>query len=261
MYIEKLVMHNFGRIDKFTLDKSDLITYDGTPKPIILLGKNGAGKTTLLSSIADSFFEIARDSGFGNVLPKDGAGHKYFKVSGGTNQKHGSSYGLCFIKYTNNIQYLNKSGILSNQDCLNHIAEINLLNGYIDEGNNKLNNVASINNNDIIKDQFEKNSYLYFPSDRFEYPEWIVGDFIDENFDDRAIFGGELGRKILVRNNLNNIKQWIKNVILDSRVEMGVSVVNGQPQFGMLPQYASNIYFANSKSNIELILSKIVLAT
>lgn len=258
MYIEKLVMHNFGKIDRFALDKDDLLKLDCSPKPIILLGKNGAGKTTLLSSIADSFFEVARSSGFNDVLPINGAGYKYFKVSGGTNQKTGTDYGLCFVKYTNGVQYLNKSGKLPTQDCISHIAETTILPNYKDEGNVKLNNAKVTNNNNAIQTQFENNSYLYFSSDRFEYPEWLGNNFIDESFDDKTISGGELGRKILVRNNLNNIKQWIKNVILDSRVEVETTLVDGQSMLRIVPHHMPNLSYANSKINIEAILSKIM---
>ncbi|MBX9867749.1 MAG: AAA family ATPase [Burkholderiales bacterium] len=269
MYIEKLVIHNFGAIDKFELDKADLINLDGNPKPIILLGKNGSGKTTLMSSIADSFFEIAQAAGFNDVLPKSGSGYSYFKVSGGLNQKLDKDYGLCYFKYNNDLQYVNKSGELTIAQYKAYTNEANpFAEGFTENENIKLNNTRQLNSDKKIQNDFFNNTYLYFPSDRFEYPHWMNENFINETFEDNTIYNGKLGKKILIRDNLKYIKQWIIDVVLDSRAEIGIRT----PQIITSPimQQLESILFTDprsindirllqkSKSNIERIISAIL---
>ncbi|MBX9598837.1 MAG: AAA family ATPase [Burkholderiales bacterium] len=259
MYIEKLIIHNFGAIDRFELDKFDLLNHDENPKPIILVGKNGSGKTTLLSSIADSFFEIAKSSGFDDVLPQNGAGYSYFKMSGGINQKLETSYGLCYLKYTNDIQYINKSGILTLQQYKEYTNESNpFTEGFTEHKNIKLSNTHRLNTESLIQNHIQQNTYLYFPSDRFEYPHWMTDNFITENFDDREIYDNNLGKKILIRDNLKNIKIWIKDIVLDSRAELTIIEPTGSAHYSDQRPIQHIKMLKQSKNNIEQILSAIL---
>lgn len=58
MYIKKISIKSHGPID--SLDYSFRFAADGSPVPLVLIGKNGSGKTLLFASIVDSFVEAKR---------------------------------------------------------------------------------------------------------------------------------------------------------------------------------------------------------
>ena len=49
MYVNNIKIKNYGSIEEFDIKTN--FNEDGSPKPIILMGKNGSGKTLLLSQI------------------------------------------------------------------------------------------------------------------------------------------------------------------------------------------------------------------
>ena len=49
MYVNNIKIKNYGSIEEFEIKAN--LNEDGSPKPIILMGKNGSGKTLLLSQI------------------------------------------------------------------------------------------------------------------------------------------------------------------------------------------------------------------
>lgn len=257
MYINNIFIENMGAVEKLQLTSTQLIKADQSPKTLVLVGKNGTGKTTLLSSIVDSLYELSNKA-FSDVLPKDGMGHKYFRISGATNIRVGSNYAFSYIDFISNqkskYEYIEKNGQISIDELkqkTNLLLNINELNK---KGNFK--NTTDTSENKEFQDDFSSNSYCYFPSDRYELPYWLNKGSISqsEQFLDVQRFNGILDREILVRRSINDIKQWILEVFLDSRADLifvdnKVITSTDLPTLKLLKQ---------SIENIENILSKIV---
>lgn len=246
-----------GAIEKLQLTSSQLIKADKNPKTLILVGKNGTGKTTLLSSIVDSLYELSNKA-FSDVLPKDGMGHKYFRISGATNIRVGSNYAFSYIDFISNKQskyeYIEKNGQISIEELkqkTNHLLNINELNK---QGNFK--QTTNTEKNKEFQDDFFSNSYCYFPSDRYELPYWLNKDSISESeqFLDVQRFNGVLDREILVRRSINDVKQWILEVFLDSRADL----IFVDDKVITSTDLATLKLLKQSIENIENILSKIV---
>lgn len=96
MYLNKIMIEKYGCNWKIYLDKEQLIKADGTPRVIVLVGKNGT-VTMLMSGIVDALYELS-NSAFSDILPKEGFGHKYFKVS--RNIRSNASYGFNYLKFS-----------------------------------------------------------------------------------------------------------------------------------------------------------------
>lgn len=58
IYLSDCLIENAGPIE--SLDLTASFNVDGTPKPLVIVGKNGTGKSILLSYIVDSLFELAK---------------------------------------------------------------------------------------------------------------------------------------------------------------------------------------------------------
>lgn len=223
-----------GAIEKFYLDKEQLIKADGTPRVIVLVGKNGTGKTTLMSGIVDALYELS-NSAFSDILPKEGFGHKYFKLSGSRNIRSNASYGFNYLKFSQNVknyEYFDKSGVIDTNNSNSKISEISnsqvVIQSSLSENENSKTITPTEDENDF-KNDFSSNSYCYFPSDRYELPYWINESTVNqlEQFKEIRKYSGYLNREITVRKSLKEIKNWILDVFLDSRTNINF-LDNGQ---------------------------------
>jgi 5S rRNA maturation endonuclease (ribonuclease M5) len=255
MYLKNIFIENMGSIKKISLVENQLIKNDHTPRVIVLVGENGTGKTTFLSSIVDAFYQLGQDC-FEDVLPKDGAGYKYFKISGATNKRLNTEHGFSYIQFSiaphgKKYEYIDKNGQLTLQECTNKTNGLLTLNQNWQDNNNFKHNTKTKNDSNFIQD-FEANSYCYFPSDRFEYPYWINKETVktQEQFTDYTNFTGQLNKSILLRNTLSDLKSWILDIFLDTLYMHEVNIDNDQKQ--------SISIFQISLFNIENILSEVL---
>lgn len=257
MYINNIFIENMGAIEKLQLTSSQLIKTDENPKTLILVGKNGTGKTTLLSSIVDSLYELS-NSAFSDILPKNGNGYKYFRISGASNMRVDSSYAFAYIEYKNkdnhNYEYIEKNGQISSSSLKEKTQ--NLLRINISDKNGNFKEITNTEESSEFKKDFSSNSYCYFPSDRYELPYWLNRETIkqSEQFVDIKRFNDQLDREILVRRSIDDIKQWILDVFLDSRADL---VFEG-PNVSTKISTSTLRLLKQSIENIENIISKIV---
>ena len=262
LYLKNIIIENMGAIERFELLEKDLIKTDNNPRILILVGQNGSGKTTLLSSIVDAFHELANKA-FDNVLPKQGAGYKYFKVSGATNIRNSSTYGFNYLQFSeenNKYEYIDKNGQLNFADCqLKTNNLLTLSNNWKEENNHKI--VTNIEKNEKFSNDFNLNSYCYFPSDRFEYPYWLNNPIIEQNeqFIDKQIFNRQFDKEILIRRSLTELKSWILDVYLDSRPDLIKTIQeNGAPLYNTKQNLPDIDLLKISVDNINLLLSEIL---
>lgn len=110
MFIEKLYYQNVGPIGE--LDLTFRKNKNGTPVPLIIVGKNGSGKSILLSNIVDAFYELAGRA-YDNATETGGNGHLYYKEISPQQIRVGQNHMLAHIYFrqdNKNIEYLFKSG-------------------------------------------------------------------------------------------------------------------------------------------------------
>mgnify|MGYP000919451425 CR=1 FL=1 len=257
MYIYNIFIENMGAIEKLQLTSSQLIKADKNPKALILVGKNGTGKTTLLSSIVDSLYELS-NSAFSDILPKNGNGYRYFRISGASNIRVGSSYAFAYIDYknadSNRYEYIEKNGQISSSVLREKTHNLLTINLTDQDGNFK--EITNTEGNAEFKKDFSSNSYCYFPSDRYELPYWINRETISqsEQFIDLKRFNDQLDREILVRRSIDDIKQWILEVFLDSRADL---IFDGD-RATVKTDFNTLKLLKQSIENIENIISNIV---
>jgi len=261
MYLKNIFVENTGSVENLKILENDLFQTSGNPKPIIMLGKNGSGKTMLLSSITDSFFELANKP-FEDILPKNGVGYSYYKISGGGNQKVNTSYGFTYLQFKegeNTYEYIDKNGKISASVCKEKTENLlSITQDWKEEGNYK--NVTDTTTNKDFKNDFQRNSYCFFPSDRFEYPHWLNRETASKNsqFADNIRFNNKFGKSILARTSLDQIKGWVLDVFLDSRADI---IVNPGGELSMKQNAQNIILLQRGKQNIEDILSAILCRT
>lgn len=262
MYLKNIIIENMGAIDRFELLEKDLIKSDGIPKVVILVGQNGSGKTTLLSSIVDAFYEFGNKL-FEEVLPKNGIGYKYFKIYGGTNLKIDCKYGFNFLQFESDkkYEYIDFIGNLEIEDLkqkTNNLLSL-LINTKQTDNPNKL--TTDCKSNKELKNDFLLNNYCFFPSDRSEQPYWLNNEISvkKDEFKEIEKFSNKLGKEILIRQSLFELKSWILDVYLDSRADIIKTIQdNGEPLYNTKQNLPDIDLLKISVDNINLLLSKIL---
>ena len=168
MYIDKLEYKNVGPINEMVL--STRKSKDGTPVPLVLVGKNGSGKSIFLSNIVDSFYEIA-DKVYDNATENSEGGHQYYKEISPEQIQIGQNYmvsHICMSQGDGTIEYVFKSGEYAFEEFRKE-SEIDINLNWNSEVNYK--NVAG--DNKKINEAFEKKYYLFF------WPRTLCKAFVD----------------------------------------------------------------------------------
>lgn len=261
MYLKNIIIENIGAIERFELLEKDLIKVDNNPRVLILVGQNGSGKTTLLSSIVDAFYEFGNKL-FEEVLPKNGMGYKYFKVYGGSNLKINSQYGFNFLQFESDIkyEYLDFIGALEISELQQKTNSLLTLSVNTSQINNPNKLTTECKSNEILKKDFILNSYCFFPSDRFENPYWLNTEisFTNEKFNENEKFSNKLNKEILIRKSLSDIKSWILDLFLDSRVDIIKVPYNNNSLYNIKQNVNDIELLKKSVENINVLLSKIL---
>ena len=253
-------MENVGPLEVVDLslpfDESD------APKPVVLVGQNGSGKTVLLSHIVDALIEFAKNAYQDILVGQVGVRTPYFKTVGGTNQRTGTNFGIALLKFSDGESdycYLDKSGTLDPNSYEKTNGRFSALASWPTEDNHK---VAPIPEG-YSERFFRESSVCYFPSARHERPHWLNPEGVANEpiFSFAENYTGRLYKPVIVESAAQENKQWLLDVILDSRAEVQPVVVRQDPpQLGL--GIASNQndlwWLLQSRHMVDAILKQIL---
>jgi predicted ATP-binding protein involved in virulence len=210
MYLEEMRIINYGAIEDLSYKFS--FNDDGTPMPIVLVGRNGVGKTLLLSNIIHSLIQMKRQQY--NELPEvDGT--KYYRVGTKEYIKTEKNYSYINYKYTANSS---STDLAVNNFQYFKTSEYNeAIHKNIDIGEKKLIETGFFGKATKPEDKaFDSNVFLYFPVDRYYVPKWLNKkneklSFITDNSNSVGYSNSDMIRD----NILEDIESWILDVIID----------------------------------------------
>ena len=134
MYIKEIDVENLGPIEKANIKFN--FNEDGSPKPLILVGKNGSGKSTLISNIVDSFYEFAAKA-YSNIQINDKNKNQFscfFKILSPKEITVGKNYLYSHIRFDEEVEYRFVNGFIPEEKFIGIGGELNDLkknNGYV----------------------------------------------------------------------------------------------------------------------------------
>lgn len=273
MYIKEIDVENLGPLEKANIKFS--FNEDGSPKPLVLVGKNGSGKSTLISNIVDSFYEFASKS-FNNLrIPQNGANsYAYFKIISPSEISIGKEYLYSRIKFRSTecekIEYLFAKGQFSNEKLLEIGGNESHKNETEDNVSFKSLNIQIDKESAFVKKVLDENVIAYFSPERYEKPSWLHKAYYDKyvaeydseteiaRFRLNEVFRNQLRNPISVSCGEDDLLQWLLDIIVDSRAEVDFSSYN-EPQHSY---NADNLNDAKTLSiareNVQKILSSIL---
>lgn len=226
----------------------------------VLCGINGRGKTTILSYIVDAFYEMAKLNYHGSFEGKE---NKYYRLSSSSHTIKPEKPSLVYIRFVIDdqlVDYIDVRGALSEADYNRLVTyegkvsykNINLLLASSDTAK-----LFSCVDSDIkLKNAF-RNVLTYFPSYRYELPGFLNTPYKSEAvISNKVRFTGELINPIEVCEGLDELSNWILDVVLDWQV-------NKQTEVEMAPQGPVNVDVTPENGvwkNLSLLIQNILIS-
>lgn len=257
MYLKQAVIENSGSIRRIDVDLA--FRSDGAPKPLVLVGANGGGKTNILSLITDALFEAAAVH-YENILPSKGVGRSWFRLVGGRTTTVGTAGGFTLFRFEHegkDLVYKEKAGIVDHVEAKKRVPDD--LEGAVNwstEGSMKEFPIED----EVSRRIFENGVYAYFPASRSEIPYWLNREALPETeFDVFTAFAKRLRKPIFVERSLDQLKQWLISIILESRAHIGILASPEQAaQLQVIGDVGASLASTSVLSQCNLLLSRVL---
>ena len=216
MYFQSIDINNYGSI----LDFHYQFRFDrnGYPVPLVLIGENGAGKTLTISNMVDALIEIKRKAYGGTLFEVND--NNFYKI--GTKNyisigRNTSRVAITLKHADENLQYID---IMSHDS--NKIVEDTFVKKEDIKNHKEFeeNGFYRFTNSSLKKKNYSEFITLFFPADRFYLPLW----YNNENYK-RIDYAkksniNEPDTNLIKTDSLSNIKDWLKNIYLQTTVQI-----------------------------------------
>ncbi len=269
MYINEIDVENLGPLEKADIKFS--FNEDGSPKPLILVGKNGSGKSTLISNIVDSFYEFSAKA-YSNIQIYDKNKNQFscfFKILSPKEITIGKNYLYAHIKFDEEVEYRFVNGFIP-EEKINGIGgernDFKANNGYV--SNKKVDTKQLVDEEVFVKKILMSQVIAYFPPNRYEKTGWLHNSYYERMSSDYVsedvhlsiseIFRDEYKNPITVNCGENDLLHWILDVIVDSRLEVDLQTNSKQITAFTFEKPENKKNFSISKNNIQKILTIIL---
>lgn len=268
MYIKEIDVENLGPLEKANIKFN--FNEDGSPKPLILVGKNGSGKSTLISNIVDSFYEFATKA-YSNIQINDknkSSYSCYYKILSPIEIQTGKSFLYSHIVFDDNVDYLFALGkgipevTYSSIGCIPCDKDPK-------NGNISFKRIAKNSNSiedSFVRDVLSNQVIAYFPPDRYERPNWLHRSYYERisyyaeniHLQLNEEFSNEYKNPITVNCGENDLLRWLLDIIADSRYDLKFE--KEDEHFYLQPD--NNIQklapFITTRDNVQKIISAIL---
>lgn len=218
MKLKKVLIINrapFERLD-LNLDKGNVF---------VLSGINGTGKTTVLSYIVDAFYELAKQ-GFANEFSDKIS--KFYRVSSVIYAIDRVSPSIVYFRFEDSGEIYDYIDVCTNctkeqlEDSLGTETKIDLQAVVNDLNNANVVKKWSLNSEEKIEELFNHGIYTYFPAYRYEQPSYLNDPYMVElKFRKEMDFNGYLKNPIEVTSDLDDITNWMMDIVLDAELYKG----------------------------------------
>ena len=219
-----LIVRNVIFINRAPFERLDLKFIDGIN---VLSSENGRGKTTIMSYIVDALHEMAKKEFSQSYIGHETA---WYRVSSSAEMMDSNRISLVYIRFVyqgNNIDYIDLRGEVDNDKykVLKHeLPEtpipISIIMQNMQHGNTC--KLCHFFNATILKNElFSQHVATYFPAYRYEMPAYMNSIFYPDKspFDLAPRFQGYLPNPIEVISGIDNISNWLMDVVLDLRAD------------------------------------------
>lgn len=194
----------------------------------VLSGINGTGKTTVLSYLVDALYELAKQ-GFVNEFSDKR--DKFYRVSSGIYALNKDFPSIVYFRFEHNDEVYDYIDILENctkeqlEGILGAETKVDLENIVSHLNGKSVVKKWSLNSGKAISGLFDSGIYTYFPAYRYEQPSYLNDPYrIKLEFAREMGYIGYLVNPIEVTSDLDDITNWMMDIVLDAEVYKGRSL-------------------------------------
>lgn len=200
---------------------------------IVLTSVNGKGKTTLLSYIMDAWVELTRNVYSNTYKDKE---NSYYRISSFLFDMDSSKPSMVYIRFKNGDKHFDYIDIRNKCTEDNYLSMVPLedripFKAFSDDLNERglTKQVSSTAIHSEIKEVFNTNVVVYFPSYRYEVPNYLNDPYnVKLSFNVKNRFSNELPNPIEVITGMNSLVNWILDVVIDGELYRQTQVIDGK---------------------------------
>lgn len=200
---------------------------------IVLTSVNGKGKTTLLSYIMDAWVELTRDVYSNTYKDKE---NSYYRISSFLFDMDSSKPSMVYIRFKNGDKHFDYIDIRNKCTEDNYLSMVPFedripFKAFSDDLNERglTKKVSSTAIPSEIKDVFNNNVVAYFPSYRYEVPNYLNEPYnVKLSFNVKNRFSNELPNPLEVITGMNSLVNWIMDVVIDGELYKQTQVIDGK---------------------------------
>lgn len=217
MYLRSIALKNTGPIRELDL----VLPFEGeNPKPLLLVGRNGSGKSTLISFVVNALVALKQQI-YEDVEIDKG---RVYRIRSPLGIHGDAQYYFAKIEFEKGASLIEWQ-FNDARESLMEFAELQNLDGSFQEipatetSHFKL-LLGELTAPHLLEATLQKNSYLFFPADRFEPPDWLNAESLSSELQlpEQIRMRGKTSRRIFSRNRLKPTLDWLHSVIFDMMV-------------------------------------------
>ena len=223
MYLKTITVENAGPIPVLRFD----LPFQGDrPLPLVLVGPNGSGKSTLLSFIVNALVGFKQQAYEQAEVERD----KVYRVRAARFIRHGARWYHAKLQFDGGLALDEWTLDRPRKEFEEQVSPLPEDDGWKKMPEDRFNHFAltpapahpfqRVLSRPIQK-LFGQNVVLFFPSDRFELPDWLNDEALAEElrFPEPTKFEGRTPRRIFSRALLKPTLEWVKAVVLDNLLQ------------------------------------------
>jgi len=214
VYINSVEIENVGPVDlfKYQIERSE----NGAIKPLILLGKNGAGKSIVLSHFVNPVME-AFSAVYDDAEMERG---KVYKLRSPNFIKRGKSFSRSRVTFDQGFlqEEIQLHSSKEDFEATYKYTPADKIWTQIAEGEATHYNSNFQNKHKELRAQLDKFSFLFFPPNRFEEPDWLNENNLKNKVEyyRTSGFQNNSDRKVISHSPLKENESWLLDLIYDA---------------------------------------------
>jgi energy-coupling factor transporter ATP-binding protein EcfA2 len=250
MYLKTIDVENVGPITKLRIE----LPLQGTlPGPLVLVGPNGSGKSTLLSFIVNALVGLKQQVFTNAEIDQD----RVYRVRSTRFLRSGSAWYHVKLGFADGLAL--EEWVLDRPKARfeKEVSPLPMEAGWKQMGENDSDHFHLAPQRQrvmggalgppppLLAKMFSENAVLFFPSDRFELPDWVNEKSLAEDlkFVEPSVFKGETARRIFSRALLRPNLEWLKGVVLDGLLyeKSGRRLYSGPSQAERIGEFVTTL--------------------
>lgn len=223
MYLRMIAVENAGPIPVLHFD----LPFQGDrPLPLVLVGPNGSGKSTLLSFIVNALVVFKQQAYVQSEVERD----TVYRLRSPRFIRHGACWCHAKLQFDGGLELDEWTLDRTRKEFEEQVSPLPDDDGWKKMPEDRFDSLALTPQpapsfqrvlSPPIQKLFGQNAVLFFPSDRFEPPDWLNDQALAEElrFPEPTLFEGNTPRRIFLRALLKPTLEWVKSVVLDNLLQ------------------------------------------